>query len=152
MSRDDSEKQFLIIHQGQSDFLEGVEEFDDKLKKLQEKIQEWLNLKNVNFLFGSGTSCNAISTMSGLFDSLKFEDSEKDLEETFYKLCPIEKKDLEQCLSVLYAARTYYDGIYEKLSPTKSKYEGNIKFYSTLIKKIESHIFNKIFQSAVDLL
>ena len=40
---------------------------------MKEKIRDFFNLKNVNFLFGSGTSSGAIPTMSKLYEELRFD-------------------------------------------------------------------------------
>ena len=43
--------------------------FSEAEELLKDKIREFLNLKNVNFLFGSGASNGAIPTMSELFNA-----------------------------------------------------------------------------------
>lgn len=63
----------IIVSQGTSDFFQGSEDFDKNLALLKNKIREFFNLKNVNFLFGSGTSSGAIPTMSKLYEELRFD-------------------------------------------------------------------------------
>lgn len=69
--------------QGTSDFFHGSKDFDKNLSLLKDKIREFFNLKNVNFLFGSGTSSGAIPTMSKLYEALHFDNEEKEMEREF---------------------------------------------------------------------
>lgn len=68
----------LIMTQGTSNYFQTNSDFEKKLSLLKDKIREFFNLKNINFLFGSGTSSGAIPTMDGLFEGLKF-DEEKEI-------------------------------------------------------------------------
>ena len=70
----------LKMTQGTSDYFQSDSDFESRLSILKDKIREFFNLKNVNFLFGSGTSNGAIPTMSSLYTSLSFTDEEKRLE------------------------------------------------------------------------
>lgn len=57
------------------------------LEVIQEKLQSLFDQKNLNFLLGSGTSCNAVPTMAGLYkdfkealkDKTQYTDSERKL-------------------------------------------------------------------------
>ena len=42
----------LKVSQGTSDFLQGSNDFDKNIELLKDKIREFFNLKDVNFLFG----------------------------------------------------------------------------------------------------
>jgi hypothetical protein len=44
-----------------------------KFSIIKERISELFNMKNIHFLFGSGTSVSAIPTMEGLFDATNNE-------------------------------------------------------------------------------
>ena len=46
----------LKMTQGTSDYFQSDSDFESRLSILKDKIREFFNLKNVNFLFGSGTS------------------------------------------------------------------------------------------------
>lgn len=136
----------LNVTQGTTNFFNSEIDFDKQLSILKDKIRELFNLKNINFLFGSGTSSGAISTMKNLFETLSFENSEKELKDEFDKIHKKVGDDLEKCLSVMYSARTYYQGI-ESLEE-----DGSLKEYinkgrglqDRLIEKIEKHIFESI--------
>ena len=68
----------LIMTQGTSNYFQSDSDFKSRFSLLKDKIREFFNLKNINFLFGSGTSSGAIPTMDGLFKELKF-DEEKEM-------------------------------------------------------------------------
>ena len=108
---------------------------------VKNKIREFFNLKNINFLFGSGTSSGAIPTMNGLFENLKF-DKKKEVAEKEEFECIVNKvgKNLEATLEVMYSARTYYDGI----QTDDESVEEYKKLYNRLIHRIEAYIFNSI--------
>ncbi len=54
----------IIVNQGTKDFFGKDLKDDDRLVSLKNKLGEFFNLKNVNFLLGSGTSSGAICTMT----------------------------------------------------------------------------------------
>lgn len=134
----------LKVYQGTKDFFKDDLEFDEKLEALKEKLREFFNLKNVNFLFGSGTSSGAIPTMEGLFKKMEFTDDEKNLKEEFDCITQKVGEDLEKCLSVMYAARTYHEGIEYKDKNEKRDIETYQELYNKLIKKVEKFIFTEI--------
>lgn len=134
----------ITISQGTSDLLASLKSDakpEEKLDLVKNKIREFFNLKNINFLFGSGTSSGAIPTMDGLFKELKF-DKKKEVAEKEEFECIVNKvgKNLEATLEVMYSARTYYDGI---LTDDESVEEYK-KLYNRLIRRIEEYIFNSI--------
>ncbi|MBM6944442.1 SIR2 family protein [Bacteroides gallinaceum] len=134
----------ITISQGTSDLLASLKSDakpEEKLDFVKNKIREFFNLKNINFLFGSGTSSGAIPTMDGLFKELKF-DKKKEVDEKEEFECIVNKvgKNLEATLEVMYSARTYYDGI---LTDDESVEEYK-KLYNRLIHRIEEYIFNSI--------
>lgn len=53
--------------QGSTDLLEEIEEDEQKIDHIKLKISELFNMKNIYFLFGSGTSNGAIPVMRNLF-------------------------------------------------------------------------------------
>ena len=134
----------LKVYQGVKDFFNEESSFEKKLDNLKEKLREFFNLKNVNFLFGSGTSNGAIPTMRGLYKKLKFTDEEKGLEEAFSCISRKVGHDLEKCLSVMYASRAYHEGIEGKDEKGNGDIESCLKLYGRLIEKVEKHIFAEI--------
>lgn len=134
----------IKISQGTSDLLASLKSDakpEEKLELVKNKIREFFNLKNINFLFGSGTSSGAIPTMNGLFENLKF-DKKKEVAEKEEFECIVNKvgKNLEATLEVMYSARTYYDGI----QTDDESVEEYKKLYNRLIHRIEAYIFNSI--------
>ena len=72
----------ITISQGTSDLLASLKSGakpEEKLDFLKNKIRELFYLKNINFLFGSGTSSGAIPTMDGLFKELSNSTKRKKL-------------------------------------------------------------------------
>ena len=133
----------LKVYQGTNEILTDLS-FDKQLEGLKEKLREFFNLKNVNFLFGSGTSKGAIPTMSELYETLEFTEDEKDLKKEFRCIKRKVGENLEKCLSVMYAARAYYDGIKSKNDDDQENIDSYNELYDRLIKKVEFHIFDKI--------
>lgn len=131
----------LVMTQGTSDYFQSDSGFEARFSLLKDKIREFFNLKNINFLFGSGTSSGAIPTMDGLFKGLKF-DEEKEIAEKAEFECIVNKvgENLEATLEVMYSARTYYDGIQTDNENIKEFKE----LYNRLIYRIEEYIFNSI--------
>ena len=131
----------LIMTQGTSNYFQSDSDFKSRFSLLKDKIREFFNLKNINFLFGSGTSSGAIPTMDGLFKELKFDEEKEIAEKTeFERIVNKVGKNLEATLEVMYSARTYYGGI-----QTDDDHVGEFKeLYNRLIHRIEEYIFNSI--------
>lgn len=134
----------LTVSQGTSDFFQVSKDFDKNLALLKDKIRELFNLKNVNFLFGSGTSSGAVPTMSKLYEELHFEKDEKEMKREFDCIVKKEGNNLEKCLNVMYSARSYYSGLEDSDEEEQKRIESEKSLYDSLIKKIEKHIFNSI--------
>lgn len=128
----------LTMTQGTSYYFQSDSNFEARFSLLKDKIREFFNLKNINFLFGSGTSSGAIPTMDGLFKGLKFDEEKEIAEKTeFERIVNKVGENLEATLEVMYSARTYHDGIQTD--------DENIKeLYNRLIYRIEEYIFNSI--------
>ncbi len=131
----------LIMTQGTSDYFQSDSNFEKRLSLLKDKIREFFNLKNINFLFGSGTSSGAIPTMDGLFKGLKFDKENENAEKAEFE-CIVNKvgENLEAMLEVMYSARTYYGGI----QTDDENVEEFKELYNRLIHRIEKYIFNSI--------
>ena len=59
----------IIATQGLTSLIDGQPDIDlteKKVELIKTKLREFFNLKNVNFLFGAGTSSGAIDAMSNL--------------------------------------------------------------------------------------
>lgn len=134
----------IIVNQGTKDFFGKELKDEEKLVSLKNKLREFFNLKNVNFLFGSGVSNGAICTMAGLYESLKFTEEEAEEEKEFRSIERQVGQNLEKCLSVMYAARSFYSGIKDEQDEDNKTIKSNRELYEKLIEKIESHIFSSI--------
>lgn len=134
----------LEMNQGMTDYFQGSKDFDKNLNLLKDKIREFFNLKNVNFLFGSGTSNGAIPTMSKLYSTLSFTEEEKEMESEFKCIVTKCGENLEKCLNVMYAARTHYKGLELTDDEEQENIIKNLSLYEEMIKKVEKHIFDSI--------
>ncbi len=131
----------LIMTQGTASYFQSDSDFEKRFSLLKDKIRELFNLKNINFLFGSGTSSGAIPTMDGLFSELKFDDEKEVAEKAeFERIVNKVGENLEATLEVMYSARIYYDGIQTDDENIKESKE----LYNRLINRIEGYIFNSI--------
>lgn len=132
----------IKMTQGTSDLLDKFDENkgQNRLDFVKDKIKEFFNLKNINFLFGSGISSGAIPTMNGLFKGLKFNESEFEEESEFNSIVQKVGEDLESVLKIMHSAITYYEGIIKE----DSTYEEKRVLYRKLINKVEKYIFDSI--------
>lgn len=158
-----NEKSNINFYQGQFDLLKQIyDEHKDKskevieekiLEEIKTKIAEFFNIKNIHFLFGSGTSSGAVPVMSGLFCSvLKKLIVKKQEEESIHEPHGIyskvykefkdihnrikEKKNLEEVLGILYSNRIY-------LENNTSKVE-EFTICNKLIELIEEEVYQKL--------
>lgn len=98
-------------------FLQGNEDFfkkvtaENKLQVVKDKIKELFNMKNVNFLFGSGTSSPAIPIMKGLLKAIRESELTDNELELFEKIAKVKKDNIEEILGTLYSQKAYLDGI-----------------------------------------
>lgn len=145
----------LNFYQGTTDLLKDIKKEADgdiqelQLQEIKSRLVEFFNIKNIHFLFGSGTSCNAIPNMKGLFKevlntliALRDNDPENILYKNILnefkainKRC-LHKGDLEEILGILYSNRNYLNRYEEK--------KDDFQICSEQIKIIEEVIFNKI--------
>ncbi len=124
-------------------FYQGLDELsksksdEDCLKLIKQKIFDLSNMKNIHFLFGSGTSTGtkelpAIPTMKDFILKIEAKLAEEQLS-TFKKLKDNNDENLENILGVLYSKRDYLLGVKEE-----------DKANDELIKIIEETIFEEI--------
>lgn len=140
-----SETQDAIENNSAINFFQGLDELskskDDSntLKLIKQKIFDLSNMKNIHFLFGSGTSAGttespAIPTMKDFIVKIEVKLKDKKLEEEiFKKLKDNNNENLEDILGILYSKRDYQLGVNEADEDTDG-----------LIKIIEETIFEEI--------
>ena len=125
-------------------FLQGTKNLingENPLEQIKTRIAEFFNMKNINFLFGSGTSCDAIPNMKDLFDVVKNEidhQKEDEIKEEFNSIVEKLKPEdnLEDVLGVLYSHKAYLEGINTK--------NDTFNICNGLIDKIENIVFEKL--------
>lgn len=94
-------------------------------------------MKNVNFLFGSGTSSPAIPVMKGLLKTIRESKLTKEEKEVFEKIAKVKKDNIEEILGTLYSQKAYLEGI--------GGFDSNeMELCKGLIEKIESVIYDKL--------
>ena len=124
-------------------FLQGNEDFfkkvtaGNKMQVVKDKIKEFFNMKNVNFLFGSGTSSPAIPVMKGLIKAIRDSDLSGDKREAFEQIAKTKKDNIEEILGTLYSQKAYIEGIGDTDSD-------EIKLCLGLINRIESIIYDNL--------
>ncbi len=127
----ESQATTIRCFQGNEDLLKNIINNKDKIKAV---LFDLFNIKNVNFLFGAGTSNGAIPTMKELQKCVveKLSEDEKKIFDE------IKDKNLEEILEILYSGKTYL-----KNNP-QDKYSNELDTLKSLIEKIEEIIFKKI--------
>lgn len=105
-----------------------------KAKYIAQFLRDQLQLKNLSFLFGSGTSAPALPLMAGLYKEVQgclSTETDDKIKSLFDQVSANASDNLEEILGLLYARLSYYAGI------------GIIEGYRTtknLIDKIEERI------------
>lgn len=106
-----------------------------KIRKKRLRILfDLFNIKNVNFLFGAGTSNDAIPTMEELRKRV-IEELDNKEKELFNKN---DKQNLEKTLEILYSGKTYFE------NNPQGKDNREFNTLKNLIEKIEETIFQAI--------
>lgn len=100
----------LHFLQGNEDYFEKVTT-ENKLQVVKDKIKEFFNMKNVNFLFGSGTSSPAIPVMSGLMKVIRENDMTDEERDLFEKIAEVKEDNIEEILGILYSKKAYLEGV-----------------------------------------
>lgn len=137
--KDDSSKNNL----SSISFLQGGKATDSQhlIEDIKQKLAELSNVKNISFLLGAGTSANSIPCMSEMYKEIT-EEVEHAPSETLNSKCKelfesVSKNNLEELLNVLYAKKTYVQGV----SSSEKDEEKNI---GLLIQFIQKQMFSKI--------
>lgn len=125
--------------QGKKNLLEGVEE-DKMLETISDKIGSFFDMKNLCFLFGSGTSAKAIPLMNGLYEGLQQEKDNYANDEKIFLSNIDDKGNIENVLGVLYSGRSY---LADKSNPTNEE-KKTLKIIISLIAKIEKYLKTKL--------
>ena len=132
-----------VINSEELHFLQGNENYfekvtaDSKMQVVKDKIKEFFNMKNVNFLFGSGTSSPAIPVMKGLLKAIRESELTKEEKEVFEKIAKVKKNNIEEILGTLYSQKAYLEGVGDFGSDEMDLCKG-------LIEKIERVIYDKL--------
>lgn len=138
----------IYFFQGREDYLKihRVETDETKIIEIiKNRISEFFNMKNVHFLFGSGTSCPAIPNMGGLFQKVNETiDKNADFKGIFNSIASKSKNNLEEILGVLYSKREYLKGSIDDLDKNE-EYNQCDKLITSIEKAIfsELNIFSK---------
>lgn len=139
-----SEVQFNDATAEEIHFLQGNEDYFDKngikaanLNAVKDKIREFFNMKNVSFLFGSGTSSPAIPIMTGLMKAIRKSELSEDEKEMFETIANVKEDNIEEILGTLYSEKVYLEGMGDDESDDYELCNG-------LINKIEEVIYDKL--------
>ena len=103
----------LHFYQGKESLLKEDSE-EKQIATVKSKIAGFFDMKNVCFLFGSGTSTNAIPKMSVLMDRVKkalLGKLNAKQKESFENVTKKNNNNLETVLGVLYSKKAYLEGI-----------------------------------------
>ena len=132
-----------VINSEELHFLQGNENYfekvtaENRMQVVKDKIKEFFNMKNVNFLFGSGTSSPAIPVMKGLLKAIRKSELTDEEKEVFEQIAEVKKDNIEEILGTLYSQKAYLEGSGDSGS-------GEMNLCQGLIKKIESVIYDNL--------
>lgn len=125
--------------QGKKNLFKEVEA-EKHLTMIKEKIEPLFDMKNLCFLFGSGTSAKAIPLMEGLYKGLQEEKTKfSDKEQSFLDNLN-DDGNIENVLGALYSGRSYLE---ERKNATDEEKE-HLGLIIGLIKKIETYLKSKL--------
>lgn len=125
--------------QGKKNLLDNIEE-EKHCETICEKVSSFFDMKNLCFLFGSGTSANAIPLMKGLYEGLQDEKENYPTEEKKFLENIENERNIENVLGVLYSGRSYLKDLKNPSNDEKKM----LVTINSLIKKIESFLKVKI--------
>lgn len=142
-------KDHLVFKQGQDSLLTDMDALDEGLQKINNKLSDLTNIKNLHFLLGAGASSDAIPAMRTLLDivegrvssdqtkneldALPGQLSHDDLKQRYMLAKENSSNNLENILGTFYSKREYLKGVGE--SDELNDY---------LISLIEQQIYNSI--------
>jgi len=128
----------IKFYQGLKDLTLGLKDENQIIESIKEKMNDFFNMKNICFLFGSGTSNGSIPTMKELFAKANNQIKLLSKEHIdFYKSIELENpENLEELLVILYSSKIYF-------SSDKSKND-EVLICKKVIQEIEKVIFTEI--------
>lgn len=129
----------INFKQGSTDLLADYDDDEKKIEFIKSKVTELFNMKNIYFLFGSGTSNGAIPVMKDLFAKVK-DNVAKLAKEQIALFDNIKLKgenDFEELLGILYSQKIFLENL---TTPKVAELENCKK----LIAEIEKTIFSEI--------
>lgn len=144
----------IYFYQGTENLLlkNKLDNNEKQLSFLKQKITDFLNIKNIHFLFGAGVSSSSIPTMKqfiGLIvKKIKLEEKKSKFLKYFAKLSRNQKSNLEDILGILYSKREYQKGIKEEDLDTKKLIE---IIENTIFEGINIDIFNGSNEETIKL-
>lgn len=129
----------INFKQGSTDLLADYDDDEKKIEFIKSKVTELFNMKNIYFLFGSGTSNGAIPVMKDLFAKVKINVAKlaKERIALFDNIKLKGENDFEELLGILYSQKIFL----ENLTIAKVDELENCK---KLIAEIEKTIFTEI--------
>lgn len=86
----------------------------EKARYIAQFLRDQLQLKNLSFLFGSGTSAPALPLMAGLYrevQELLSTETDSEIKSLFDQVSINASENLEEILGLLYARLSYFAGI-----------------------------------------
>ena len=129
----------INLLQGLTNLVADIKEEDKKIDFIKNKVAEFFNMKNVYFLFGSGTSSCAIPVMKDLFKKVKENIAKLDAEIVlmFENIKLKDDNDFEELLGILYSQQIFLTN--QKILNTKE-----VENCNKLISEIEKTIFEEV--------
>ena len=132
----------MKFYQGTENLLVNIAS-DKQMEFVKKRIGSFFDMKNINFLFGSGTSTPAIPKMKGLLDAVETDLPDKSI----FDVVKLAKGDnLEEILGVLYSQRAYLEGVQKEDEEECAQ----LKKCKDTITSIETIIFDKLNIGADD--
>ena len=124
----------VSLFRGDEDLLKGREGGEEQINKIKSTLSDLFNIKNLNFLFGAGTSSEEIPTMQELQKIVigQLDESERAVFDKNHD------KNLEEILEILYSGKTYLK------NNLKDQDVRELEVLEGLISKIEETIFAEI--------
>ena len=146
------EKSNMFFYQGTEELFSKNKLDNDgkKLSFLKQKITDFLNIKNIHFLFGSGVSSGSIPTMAGFIRKVenKLKQKDKKIIKDFFNKLKNNDANLESILGVLYSKRVYQEGVGEEDEDTKMLID---LIENTMYEGININIFGDKHKKTIDL-
>ena len=136
------------FYQGMTNLFSKEEKNEDELLDIiAEKIESLLDLKNVNFLFGSGTSAKACPLMADLYANFKRElASEQYVGQERSLIAGIKDNgNIEDLLGVLYSLKAFVNNYKKEPEAEQDGKQQVLDFdIGALINKIEKYIYDQL--------